>query len=298
MLKAVYIIEKTDTLHSEAVAAEMRRTVESLREEGFLSGILTAGSVPQAAETPAETLYLCGCGSVLRELLDRGACAIGYAHADNAGEVFSGAPYIVQEPDQVEADSYVKMYQRGAGLPWTILETERCLVREFTVDDLDGIYALYDGQARTFLEPPSDDRSHEREILSAYIQRIYGLYGFGHWAVISREEPGTLIGRVGYSAITDRQEREAQALGIPLPDVDFGFLIGARWRRQGIAGEVCRALLRYGISEIGFTCIRADARNDNTASIRLLTELGFEAVGSCIPEKEGEPAGKTLFILQ
>jgi RimJ/RimL family protein N-acetyltransferase len=302
MLKTVYIIEKKDKRHSDAVTAEMTRTVESLREEGFASGILTADSALQAAETAegaaVGTLYLCECGSVLRELLDRGACAIGYAHADNAGESFSGAPYIVQEPDLVEADSYVKMYQRGAGLPWTILETERCLVREFTAADLDGIYALYDGQARTFLQPPSDDRAHEREILSAYIQRIYGLYGFGHWAVISKEEPGALIGRVGYSAITDRQEREAQALGIPLPDVDFGFLIGAPWRGRGIAEEVCRALLRYGISEIGFTCIRADARNDNAASIRLLTKLGFEAAGSCIPEKEGEPADKTLFILR
>ena len=306
MLKTVYIIEKKDKRHSDAVTAEMTRTVESLREEGFASGILTADSALRAAETAAGaavgaeagTLYLCECGSVLRELLDRGACAIGYAHADNAGESFSGAPYIVQEPDLVEADSYVKMYQRGAGLPWTILETERCLVREFTVTDLDGIYALYDGQARTFLQPPSDDRAHEREILSAYIQRIYGLYGFGHWAVISKEEPGALIGRVGYSAITDRQEREAQALGIPLPDVDFGFLIGAPWRGRGIAEEVCRALLRYGISEIGFTCIRADARNDNAASIRLLTKLGFEAAGSCIPEKEGKPADKTLFILR
>ena len=266
MLKTVYIIEKTDTHHSDTVAAEMRRAVESLREEGFTSGILTSDSVPD--------------------------------NADNAGEDFSGAPYIVQEPDLVDADSYVKMYQRGAGLPWTILETGRCLVREFTVGDLDGIYALYDGQARTFLEPPSDDRSREREILNAYIQRIYGLYGFGHWAVISKEEPGALIGRVGYSAITDRQEREAQALGIPLPDVDFGFLIGAPWRGRGIAEEVCRALLRYGVSELGFTCIRADARNDNAASIRLLARLGFEAAGSCIPEKEGESADKTLFILR
>ena len=106
MLKTVYIIEKTDTHHSDTVAAEMRRAVESLREEGFTSGILTSDSAPEEAGTAAETLYLCGCGSMLRELLDRGACAIGYANADNAGEDFSGAPYIVQEPDLVDADSY------------------------------------------------------------------------------------------------------------------------------------------------------------------------------------------------
>ena len=202
----------------------------------------------------------------------------------------------MQEPDLVDADSYVKMYQRAAGLPWTILETKRCLVREFTEEDLDGIYALYDAQACRFLQPPSADRAREREILRAYIERIYGLYGFGHWAVFLKDEPEVLIGRIGYSAITSRQEQEAQALGLSALDADFGFLVGAKWRGQGIAEEVSRALLRYGFTELGFTCVRADARNDNAASQHLLTKLGFVAAGSCTPEKEGEAADKTLFI--
>lgn len=313
MLKAVFMIENTQTLHSDRVKAEMDRAAAALRQEGFVSGILAADSAGQAlakardlqeaagagsGEGFSQTLFVCACGSLLRGLLQEGAYAIGYAHADNAGERFSGAPYIVQEPDLVDADSYVKMYQRAAGLPWTILETERCLVREFTTEDLDGIYALYDEQACRFLEPPSADRGREREILGAYIERIYGLYGFGHWAVFSREEPGVLLGRIGYSAITAGQEQEAKALGIPVPDADFGFLVGAKWRGQGIAGEVCRALLQYGISELGFTRIRADARNDNTASIRLLTELGFVAAGPCAPEKEKEGAQKTVFLFE
>ena len=161
-------------------------------------------------------------------------------------------------------------------------------MREFTVDDLDGIYALYDGQARQYLEPPSADRAREREVLEAYIDRIYGLYGFGHWAVLALDpeknpqksperdpeknpqksperepeknqkkdsetnpeknakngverepetnpekdlerdpeqtapgtfrplpvRPGTLIGRIGFSAVTSEREAEASALGV------------------------------------------------------------------------------------
>ena len=326
MLKAVFLIKNPKAVHSDAVTAEMTRTAEALREAGLISGILTADSAEAAAaaarkmlfsaENAAasaeqifptagkaagapgieETLFLCEGGHVLRELLEKGAYAIGYAHADNSAEHFSGAPYIVQEPDLVDADSYVKMYQRAAGLPWTILEMKRCLVREFTEEDLDGIYALYDAQACRFLQPPSADRAREREILRAYIERIYGLYGFGHWAVFLKDEPEVLIGRIGYSAITSRQEQEAQALGLSALDADFGFLVGAKWRGQGIAEEVSRALLRYGFTELGFTCVRADARNDNAASQHLLTKLGFVAAGSCTPEKEGEAADKTLFI--
>ena len=326
MLKAVFLIKNPKAVHSDAVTAEMTRTAEALREAGLISGILTADSAEAAAAAAREvlfsaenaaasaeqifptagkaagapgieeTLFLCEGGHVLRELLEKGAYAIGYAHADNSAERFSGAPYIVQEPDLVDADSYVKMYQRAAGLPWTILETKRCLVREFTEEDLDGIYALYDAQACRFLQPPSADRAREREILRAYIERIYGLYGFGHWAVFLKDEPEVLIGRIGYSAITSRQEQEAQTLGLSALDADFGFLVGAKWRGQGIAEEVSRALLRYGFTELGFTCVRADARNDNAASQHLLTKLGFVPAGSCTPEKEGEAADKTLFI--
>ena len=104
------------------------------------------------------------------------------------------------------------------------------------------------------------------------------------------------MGRIGYSAITGHQEQEARRLGIPLPDADFGFLLGPEWRGKGIAREVCGALLQYGVSELGFTCIRADARNDNTPSVRLLEKLGFVPAGRCEPEKDSETVEKTLFL--
>ena len=274
-----------------------------------------------------------------------GFCTAGYSHAGNRSEQFRGVSYIIQEPDLVDFDSYEKIYERGAGLPWTILKTRRCLVREFTVDDLEGIYSLYDDRARMFLEPPSEDRAHEREILEAYIERIYGLYGFGHWAVLTTDAaahgtkdaaapgttdpaapgtkdaaapvttnaaapgtkdaalpgtadgassgtkdeaasgkmnplvPGTLIGRIGFSAVTAEKEAQAAALGVSGVDADFGFLVAASCRGTGIAQEVCEALLRYGFESLGFLRVSADADPRNRASIRLLQKLGFTAVG-------------------
>jgi RimJ/RimL family protein N-acetyltransferase len=250
-----------------------------------------------------------------------GFCTAGYSHAGNRSEQFRGVSYIIQEPDLVDFDSYEKIYERGAGLPWTILKTRRCLVREFTVDDLEGIYSLYDDRARMFLEPPSEDRAHEREILQAYIERIYGLYGFGHWAVLTTDAaapgkmdaallgttdaalpgsmdaaapetkdeaasgkmnplvPGTLIGRIGFSAVTAEKEAQAAALGVSGVDADFGFLVAASCRGTGIAQEVCEALLRYGFESLGFLRVSADADPRNGASIRLLQKLGFTAVG-------------------
>lgn len=240
---------------------------------------------------PEETLILCGSGRVLNALRRKGFYTAGYSHAGNTGQSFPGASYIIQEPDMVDPDSYIKIFEREAGLPWTIIRTKRCLVREFEVRDLDSIYALYDSQARRFLEPPSDDRGREREILQAYIDRIYRLYGFGHWAVLAREPeegeevcrlpvpPGTLIGRIGFSALTSAMEKELKAMGAADADADFGFLVAASCRGTGAAEEVCRAVLDYGFSQLGFLRIRADAHFMNRKSAGLMKKLGFKPLG-------------------
>lgn len=297
---------------------EVKRAVCALRAGGLDSGIVPAEDFPfrpleAVSIQPENTLILCDSGERIRTLQKMGFCTAGYSHAGNRSEQFRGVSYIIQEPDLVDFDSYEKIYERGAGLPWTILKTRRCLVREFTVDDLEGIYSLYDDRARMFLEPPSEDRAHEREILKAYIERIYGLYGFGHWAVLTTDAaapgttdaalsgtadaaapetkdeaasgkmnplvPGTLIGRIGFSAVTAEKEAQAAALGVIGVDADFGFLVAASCRGTGIAQEVCEALLRYGFESLGFLRVSADADPRNRASIRLLQKLGFTAVG-------------------
>lgn len=348
MLKAVWFIEETEAAgrrHGAGVAAEIERAVQMLRRAGFESGIryvrgTTKEQLLPSAEEAGEMLFLCDCAELLRRLRGDGLYAAGYAHAENRGESFSGVPYLLQEPDLVDPDSYRKIYEREAGLPWTILRTPRCLVREFTEEDLDGIYALYDAEARRFLEPPSEDRAREKAVLRAYIQRIYGLYGFGHWAVLDRtgragagNSPGAekavsseqarkagphapkagshapgggLIGRIGFAALTGRQEQEALSLGIRSPaggqdsgiDADFGFLLAAAYRGRGIAEEVCRALLSYGFAELGFLRVRADARLDNTASVRLLEKLGFHAVGTVPADREGGGPGRIVFLCE
>ena len=296
MLKAVYFFINDVSgcgVHG-SVPGEVKRAVRALRAGGLDSGILPAEDFPFRTQEavsiqPENTLILCDSGERIRTLQKMGFCTAGYSHAGNRSEQFRGVSYIIQEPDLVDFDSYEKIYERGAGLPWTILKTRRCLVREFTVDDLEGIYSLYDDRARMFLEPPSEDRAHEREILQAYIERIYGLYGFGHWAVLTTDPaapgtmdplaPGTLIGRIGFSAVTADKEAQAAALGVSGIDADFGFLVAASCRGTGIAQEVCEALLRYGFECLGFLRVSADADPRNGASIRLLQKLGFTAVG-------------------
>jgi RimJ/RimL family protein N-acetyltransferase len=167
----------------------------------------------------------------------------------------------------VDRDSLVKILQRQRDLPWTILETDRCVVREFVPEDLDAIYDLYDSEAKRFLEAPCSDRNKEREILRSYIRRVYRLGGYGDWAVISKAT-GALIGRMGYS-FPSSSSPDADA------EVTFGYLLRADWRGLGITREVGASILAYGFTMLGFEVVGADADISNIASDKILRYFGF-----------------------
>ena len=223
-----------------------------------LSAIERAGRLCLADSTP---LY--------RILHAAGFAAAAWSHGGNRADSFPGAGYILEEPGWIDRDSWNKIYQRLTGKPWKILETADTLVREFVPEDLDAIYDLYDQEALRFLEPPGPDRDREKRILQAYIQKIYGLFGYGHWAVLDRKS-GALIGRMGFEAPTGQM---AKALGV---DAMFGYLTAAACRGRGLTGQVLPALLAYGDAMLGFGSVGAEADRDNPASIHLLEKNGFE----------------------
>ena len=82
---------------------------------------------------------------------------------------------------------------------------------------------------------------------------------------------GALIGRIGFSF------PKSPAPG-PVPDAAFGYLLHRDWRGQGIAREVCGALLDYGFGQLGFETIGADAETSNEISVKILRSFGFSEV--------------------
>ena len=254
---------------------EAAEAVRAFRGYGFESDLWVVESGDVLPDPEYDALYIADSERLLRQLQDLGAASCGYSHGGqtpgNGGLTpIKRADYILMEPQWVDRDSLVKIWQRQRRLPWTILETARCEVREFVPEDLEAIRALYDEEARRFLEAPSEDTEKERKILEAYIDRVYRLCGYGHWAVISRQT-GELIGRIGFSF------PNSSAPG-PAPDATFGYLVRKDMRGKGIAREVCAALIEYGFSQLGFERIGADTALSNTASAKILRSFGFREV--------------------
>lgn len=252
---------------------EAAEEVRGFKDYGFGSDLWVVEESDDLSELPKpeyNALYIADSERLLRHLAGAGAAFCGYSHAGNGQESLKRADYVLMEPQWVDRDSLVKIWQRQRHLPWTILETARCVVREFVPEDLEAIRTLYDEEARRYLEAPSPDTEKERKILAAYIERVYSLCGYGHWAVLSRET-GELIGRIGFSF------PNTSAPG-PATDATFGYLVHRSWRGRGIAREVCAALLDYGFEQLGFEKIGADAAVSNTASDKILRSFGFREV--------------------
>ena len=203
---------------------------------------------------------------IAEDLIKSGCYVIGFAHDGNSDEKFNGLKYVFTDIDMVEEDSFVKAYQRAAHLPWTVLETERCIIRETTVDDVDDFYRIYaDPEMTRYIEGLFENPEDEKRYTKDYIDKVYGLMGFGTWTVIAKENE-EIIGRAGFSVRRG------------FDNVELGFLIATPYQRQGYAYEVCKAIMEYGRDVLQFGTVQTFVKKENEVSVHLCKKLGFEVV--------------------
>ena len=186
------------------------------------------------------------------------------------GDSFSeGVKYVLEgegefDPDDFDDDYLEGIYRRLKKIPWDILETDRCVLRETSVADLDAFYEIYsDPEITQFLEGLME-RSEEEKYTENYRDLIYEIYGHGIWTVVHKET-GEIIGRAGLD----------ERAGFDTPEL--GFMIGKKWQRQGLALEVCRGILKWA-AENGIEEVMSLTESENEASVGLLGKLGFKRV--------------------
>jgi RimJ/RimL family protein N-acetyltransferase len=143
----------------------------------------------------------------------------------------------------------------------TVLETERLLLRRFTVDDAGFILTLLNEPA--FLRYIGDKKVRSLDDARQYIfngpMASYARHGFGLNCVELRAS-GMPIGMCG---LLKRDE---------LPDPDIGFALLPEFRNQGLAFEAAEAVLKDARD---LQRVLAITSLDNEASINLLERLGF-----------------------
>jgi RimJ/RimL family protein N-acetyltransferase len=177
---------------------------------------------------------------------------------------FDGAWIVVEGFDDVDYDFLNKCYQRAHNLPWEILTTERCLLREFALSDMDALFALYEQPGVTDYMEGLYAREEEERYERAYIENMYRYYGYGMW-LVCKKETGEIIGRAGL------EHRDYHGTA----ELEMGYLIAPSEQRNGYATEVCRALMEYARENLEFSRINCLIRADHLVSKHLAERLGF-----------------------
>ncbi len=212
-------------------------------------------------EDMAATICLTTSPDMAKQMQGLGIAVLGFQAQEDE---MMQANYVVLSLEQVTYRDFVRVFERHHGIPWQILETKRCRLREFCMDDLDDLFALYAKPHVTDFIEPLYEYEQERQYEENYIERIYGFYGFGMWLVFDKDSGG-LIGRAGLEYREPCQEGE----------VELGYLVAPEYCRKGYATEVCQAILSYAKEELDMERIISHVDEKNLASRRFLEKMGF-----------------------
>ena len=219
--------------------------------------------LPVSGEGTEDVLYVTDDAEVGEELRRDGGAVLIYLHSGNRQQDFSRFMFAVEDPEDLEPEYVERVYRRLKGLPWHIMETGRCLIRETVPEDVEAFYEIYSHPAITrYMEGLYPDVEQEKQYVREYREKIYAFYGFGVWTVLEKES-GAVIGRAGISYREGYEEPE------------LGFIIGVPWQRKGYGEEVCRAVLSYAEAALDFHRIQDLVETANVPSLRLCGKLGF-----------------------
>lgn len=216
------------------------------------------------------TLLITGDKGVIQWAKDNNVAVLGYQPPEM--REFLPVEYVIQSLEDVDQVYLERVFWRFHRIPWLILETQRCLVREFTMEDLDELFELYAKPGMTDFVEPLFSYEEEKVYEQAYIKNRYGYYGYGMWLVFDKET-GALIGRAGL------EDRDYGGDFFSDMQLELGYMIAPEFQRKGYAREVCKAILDYARKELEYDSVNCLVNPENEASICFMESMGFSYVG-------------------
>lgn len=153
--------------------------------------------------------------------------------------------------------------------PIPTLETERLLLRPFTLADESAMYALAsDPEIARFVRFEAHRSPAETR---AFLELVLEHYEQGDpfaWAIVLREDE-RLIGSCGF--VSHSAARKS---------AEIGYWLGRPYWGKGYAVEAARALVTCGFEQMGLECVEAKCFLANRAGRRVIEKLGMKLEGS------------------
>lgn len=125
-----------------------------------------------------------------------------------------------------------------------LLETDRLLLRPFTLDDAEGLYAY---ASHPEVGPPAGWRPHRSVEESRQV--IENIFVPSDALAVLRKSDGRLIGSAGF---VDRHRTE---LGTPSEEI--GYSLARDCWGQGLIPEAVKEIIRHAFADLGYQALWA-----------------------------------------
>jgi len=170
------------------------------------------------------------------------------------------------------------------------LQTDRLILRPFTREDYDLVYAIAaDEDTTRYLYYWAKMGMTVEEDTQRFLN-----YAVGGWEkenivdreyVLVRKEDGAAVGDGSIQIIGEKE-------------AEIGWILLPAYRGQGYVTEMARELMRYGFEQLRVDIIYASCDSRNAASYRVMERLNMRYIeteyGARKPKHEGEAPGDTL----
>jgi len=294
-----YIIDLMKSLHtngmklmiaSSSPSDSIEEVMESLHIKHYFTGYISGMQVVNPKPAPdiflaaAKQLQLAPDDCIVIEDSTNGVNAaaaagmscIGFVNPNSGKQDLQKATFLVEGFDEVDYDFVNQVFQYAHFEPTTIISTDRLIIRELSVDDIDALYQIYQNpDTRIFLDDFKDSLTVEKEKHKAYIENIYHFYGFGLWGVFLKENQ-QLIGRCGIELRMIKGAKE----------YEIGYLLDKSFQGFGYATESVEAVFDYAFTKLNVPRIVALIDKENLTSIRLAENVGMLLNGECVRDHQ------------
>ena len=154
-----------------------------------------------------------------------------------------------------------------------IIETNRLILREYTLDDFDNLYEIVSDPETMRHYPKPFDEERTRDWIEWNLEN-YKNYGFGLW-VVTLKETGEFIGDCGISI----QNIDGELL----PEI--GYHIHKKYWRRGFGSEAARAVRDWAFENTDYNCIYSYMKYTNVGSYSTAIANGMRKVKEYQDEK-------------
>ena len=149
------------------------------------------------------------------------------------------------------------------------LETERLILRRFTIEDADSMFNNWasDDEVTKFLTWPTHKSIEDSKWFINYCLDNYSKLSFYNWA-IELKDTHELIGNISFVKVYEETN-----------SADFGWVIGRKYWGNGYAPEACNRIIDFLFNEVSANCIFAVHDVNNQKSGKAMQKLGMKFEG-------------------